>query len=111
VGAPEATRERVALRCLQEVGRPVVAAGGDAAATARVLRVDGGARSCEDVLFRLIREVRGSSYAGMRTLTIHIRLPILSGSAEVLLSACVCFCSCLEAFHLEAFHPGNGVSG
>ncbi|XP_066398714.1 uncharacterized protein [Miscanthus floridulus] len=58
-GASEATRERVALRCLQEVSS-VIAAGAEAAATARVLRVDGGARSCEDVLFRLIREV-GSS--------------------------------------------------
>eukprot|EP00267_Zea_mays_P021311 XP_008645113.2 uncharacterized protein LOC103626481 isoform X1 [Zea mays] len=57
-GAPEATRERVALRCLQEASS-VIAAGGDAAATAGVLRVD-GARSCEDVLLRLIREV-GSS--------------------------------------------------
>jgi hypothetical protein len=37
----------------------VIAAGGDAAATAGVLRVD-GARSCEDVLLRLIREVRAS---------------------------------------------------
>ena len=73
-GAPEATRERVALRCLQEVSS-VIAAGGEAAATARVLRVDGGARSCEDVLFRLIREVRGS-YAGVRTPAIHIHLPI-----------------------------------
>jgi hypothetical protein len=83
----------------------VVAAGGDAAATARVLRVDGGARSCEDVLFRLMREVRGS-YAGMCTLAVHIRLPILSDCAQVLLSACICFCS-----RLEAFHPGNRVSG
>jgi hypothetical protein len=57
-GAPEATRERVALRCLQEASS-VIAAGGDAAATAGVLRVD-GARSCEDVLLRLIREVRAS---------------------------------------------------
>uniref|UniRef100_A0A804P5Y0 Zinc finger PHD-type domain-containing protein n=1 Tax=Zea mays TaxID=4577 RepID=A0A804P5Y0_MAIZE len=54
-GAPEATRERVALRSIQEV-LSVIAAGGDAAATAGVLSVD-GARSCEDGLFRLIREV------------------------------------------------------
>ena len=100
MGAPEARCERVALRCLQEVSSVI------AAATLRVLRVDGGARSCEDVLFRLIREVRGS-YAGVRTLAIHIRLPILSDSAEVLLSACICFCSCLEAFHSR---PGNSCS-
>ncbi|XP_062187167.1 uncharacterized protein LOC133890689 [Phragmites australis] len=56
-GAPEAARERVALRCLQEVAS--VAAGGDAAATAGVLRVD-AARSCEDLLLELIGEV-GSS--------------------------------------------------
>jgi hypothetical protein len=43
VGAPEATRERIVLRCLQEVSSMIVA-GGDAAAMARVLRVD-GARS------------------------------------------------------------------
>ena len=57
-GAPEATRERVALRSIQEV-LSVIAAGGDAAATAGVLSVD-GARSCEDGLFRLIREVCAS---------------------------------------------------
>ncbi|CAN6222500.1 unnamed protein product [Urochloa humidicola] len=57
-GAPEATRERVALRCLEEVSA-VIAAGGDAAATAKVLRAD-GARSCEDLLLQLIGEV-GSS--------------------------------------------------
>ena len=103
MGAPEATRERLALRSLQELSS-LIPAGGDAAATAGLLRVD-GARSCEDVLFRLIRELR-CSYAVMRTLAIHIRLPILSDSAEVLLSACICFCSCLEAFH-----PGNTGSG
>ncbi|KAL5662864.1 hypothetical protein ACJX0J_022972, partial [Zea mays] len=53
-GAPEATRERVALRCIQEVSS-VIASGGDAAAPAGVPRVD-GAWSCEDVLFRLIRD-------------------------------------------------------
>ncbi|OEL23893.1 hypothetical protein BAE44_0015088, partial [Dichanthelium oligosanthes] len=57
-GAPEATRERVALRCLEEVAA-VVAAGADAPATAKVLRVD-DARSCEDLLLQLIGEV-GSS--------------------------------------------------
>ncbi|TKW30849.1 hypothetical protein SEVIR_2G064800v4 [Setaria viridis] len=57
-GAPEATRERVALRCLEEVS-DVIAAGGDAAATAKVLRAD-GARTCEDLLLQLIGEV-GSS--------------------------------------------------
>ncbi|CAN6197107.1 unnamed protein product [Urochloa humidicola] len=55
VGAPEATRERVALRCLEEMST-VIAAGGDAAATAKVLRAD-GARSCEDLLLQLIGEV------------------------------------------------------
>jgi hypothetical protein len=53
-GAPEATRERVALRCLQEVAS--VAAGGDAAATAGVLRAE-ASRSCEDFLLELIGEV------------------------------------------------------
>ncbi|CAN6203228.1 unnamed protein product [Urochloa humidicola] len=57
-GAPEAMRERVALRCLEEVSA-VIASGGDAAATAKVLRVD-DARSCEDLLLQLIGEV-GSS--------------------------------------------------
>nr|CAB3455886.1 unnamed protein product [Digitaria exilis] len=57
-GAPEATRERVALRCLEEVST-VIAAGGDAAATAKALRAD-GARSCEDLLLQLVGEV-GSS--------------------------------------------------
>jgi hypothetical protein len=53
--APAATRERVALRCLQEVAS--VAAGGDAAATAGVLRAK-ASRSCEDLLLELIGEVR-----------------------------------------------------
>nr|CAB3452161.1 unnamed protein product [Digitaria exilis] len=57
-GAPEATRERVALRCLEEVST-VIAAGGDAAATGKALRAD-GARSCEDLLLQLVGEV-GSS--------------------------------------------------
>ncbi|WVZ62183.1 hypothetical protein U9M48_011957 [Paspalum notatum var. saurae] len=57
-GAPEATRERVALRCLQEVSS-IAAAGDAAAATPGVLRVD-EARSCEDFLLQLIGEV-GSS--------------------------------------------------
>ncbi|KAL6880673.1 hypothetical protein ACP4OV_012238 [Aristida adscensionis] len=56
-GAPGATRERVALRCLQEVAS--VATEGDPAAAARALRVD-AARSCEDVLLELIAEA-GSS--------------------------------------------------
>ncbi|KAL6647295.1 hypothetical protein ACP70R_014732 [Stipagrostis hirtigluma subsp. patula] len=56
-GAPGATRERVALRCLQEAAS--LAAEGDVAATAGVLRVD-AARSCEDLLLELIGEV-GSS--------------------------------------------------
>ncbi|PAN09873.1 hypothetical protein PAHAL_2G055400 [Panicum hallii] len=57
-GAPEATRKRVAIRCLEEVSA-VIAAGGDAAATEKVLRVD-DARSCEDLLLQLIGEVRNS---------------------------------------------------
>ncbi|PUZ68724.1 hypothetical protein GQ55_2G051700 [Panicum hallii var. hallii] len=57
-GAPEATRKRVAIRCLEEVSA-VIAAGGDAAATEKVLRVD-DARSCEDFLLQLIGEVRNS---------------------------------------------------
>ncbi|TVT99520.1 hypothetical protein EJB05_55107, partial [Eragrostis curvula] len=56
-GAPEATRERVALRCLQEVAS--LASKGDAAATAGVLRFE-AARSCEDVLLELVGEA-GSS--------------------------------------------------
>ncbi|XP_062189809.1 uncharacterized protein LOC133892851 isoform X2 [Phragmites australis] len=55
-GAPEATRERVALRCLQEVASAAAASEGDAAATAGVLRLD-AARSCEDLLLELIGEV------------------------------------------------------
>lgn len=57
-GAPASTRERVALRCLQEVVS--VAAEGEAAAeTAGMLRFD-ASRSCEDLLIELIGEV-GSS--------------------------------------------------
>ncbi|TVU33972.1 hypothetical protein EJB05_15791, partial [Eragrostis curvula] len=58
MGAPEATRERVAFRCLQEAAS-VAGAGTGAAATAGVLRVE-AARSCEDFLLKLIGEV-GSS--------------------------------------------------
>ncbi|KAG8070788.1 hypothetical protein GUJ93_ZPchr0006g42679 [Zizania palustris] len=55
-GAPEAVRERVALRCLQEVAS--APSEGEAAA-AGMLRVD-ASRSCEDFLLELIGEV-GSS--------------------------------------------------
>jgi hypothetical protein len=54
-GASEATRERVALRCLQEVAS--IATEGDATTTAGVLRVE-AARSCENLLLGLIGEVR-----------------------------------------------------
>jgi hypothetical protein len=40
MGAPKAMLERITLWCLQEVSS-VMAAGGDAAVTTRVLRVDG----------------------------------------------------------------------
>jgi hypothetical protein len=56
-GAPEAVRERVALRCLQEVVS--LASDGDYEATPTaggVLSVD-ASRSCEDSLLQLIREV------------------------------------------------------
>ncbi|GJN10058.1 hypothetical protein PR202_ga28117 [Eleusine coracana subsp. coracana] len=53
-GAPEATRERVALRCLQEVAS--VASGDDVPATAGMLRVE-ATRSCEDLLLEVIGEV------------------------------------------------------
>uniref|UniRef100_A0A0E0MFG4 Myb-like domain-containing protein n=1 Tax=Oryza punctata TaxID=4537 RepID=A0A0E0MFG4_ORYPU len=64
--APEAVRERVALRCLQEVVS--LASDGDAIATTTamaapgvgMLGVEDASRSCEDLLLRLIREV-GSS--------------------------------------------------
>uniref|UniRef100_A0A0E0R4J8 Myb-like domain-containing protein n=1 Tax=Oryza rufipogon TaxID=4529 RepID=A0A0E0R4J8_ORYRU len=59
-GAPEAVRERVALRCLQEVVS--LASDGDCEATPTaggVLSVD-ASRSCEDSLLQLIREI-GSS--------------------------------------------------
>jgi hypothetical protein len=50
-GAPEATRERVALRCLQEVAEGAALAGGER------LRVD-ATRSCEELLIELIGQVR-----------------------------------------------------
>uniref|UniRef100_A0A0E0MCS2 Myb-like domain-containing protein n=1 Tax=Oryza punctata TaxID=4537 RepID=A0A0E0MCS2_ORYPU len=59
-GAPQAVRERVALRCLQEVVS--LASDGDCeaeATAAGMLSVD-ASRSCEDSLLQLIREV-GSS--------------------------------------------------
>nr|CAB3449859.1 unnamed protein product [Digitaria exilis] len=63
VGAPDATRERVALRCLQELATYAVAEeDGEAAAAAEqsgMLRVD-AARSCEEVLVELTGKV-GSS--------------------------------------------------
>ncbi|CAL5058066.1 unnamed protein product [Urochloa decumbens] len=63
VGAPDAVRERVALRCLQELVAFAVADDGGAATVApepsRTLRVD-AARSCEDLLAELTGQV-GSS--------------------------------------------------
>ncbi|KAF8686738.1 hypothetical protein HU200_043576 [Digitaria exilis] len=63
VGAPDATRERVALRCLQELATYAVAEeDGEAAAAAEqsgMLKVD-AARSCEEVLVELTGKV-GSS--------------------------------------------------
>ena len=56
-GAPGATRERVALRCLQEVVS--VSAQGEveaAAAGGPMLRVD-ATRSCEELLLELIGQV------------------------------------------------------
>ena len=95
-GAPEATRERVALRCLEEVSS-VIAAGGDAAATVKVLRVD-DARSCEDLLLQLIGEVR-CSYAPMCILAVRIRLPISLDSAEAAWT--------VECLHLFLFKFGD----
>lgn len=74
----------------------MIAAGGDAAATEKVLRVD-DARSCEDLLLQLIGEV-SCYYAPMCVLAVRITLPISSDSAEAVWSACICFCSCLGTF-------------
>ncbi|KAF0896616.1 hypothetical protein E2562_026317 [Oryza meyeriana var. granulata] len=57
--APEAVRERVALRCLQEVVSLASEGEATAAPAEGMLRVD-ASRSCEDLLLELIREV-GSS--------------------------------------------------
>ncbi|XP_040248992.1 uncharacterized protein [Aegilops tauschii subsp. strangulata] len=61
-GAPEATRERLALRCLREVaaqGEAPSAAAAAAAGGRTMLRVD-AARSCEELLLELLGQV-GSS--------------------------------------------------
>jgi hypothetical protein len=75
----------------------VVASGGDAAATAKVLRADGArTRTCEDLLIQLIGEVRCSNAAqcaAMCILAVDIRLSISSDTAEVVWGACICFCS------------------
>jgi hypothetical protein len=65
--APEAVRERVALRCLQEVVS-LASSDGERGATASaiaapgegMLGVEDASRTCEDLLLQLIREV-GSS--------------------------------------------------
>jgi hypothetical protein len=56
-GAPEPTRERLALRCLQEAA--AVSAEGEVAAGAgaETLRVE-ATRSCEEFLLELIGRVR-----------------------------------------------------
>ena len=58
VGAPDAVRERVALRCLQELAAFAVSDedGAAAAAPSGMLRVD-AARSCEDLLIELTGQV------------------------------------------------------
>ena len=62
VGAPDAARERVALRCLQELAAFAVSdEDGAAAAPSGMLRVD-AARSCEDLLIELTGQVF-SAYA------------------------------------------------
>ena len=94
-GAPEATRERVALRCLEEVS--AVVAAGDAAGTGKALRVDDD-RSCEDLLLQLIGEVR-CSYAPMCILAVRIRLPISLDSAEAAWT--------VECLHLFLFIFGD----
>jgi len=75
----------------------VIAAGGDAAATVKVLRVD-DARSCEDLLLQLIGEVR-CSYAPMCILAVRIRLPISLDSAEAAWT--------VECLHLFLFKFGD----
>lgn len=67
-GAPEAVRERVALRCLQEVVS-LASSDGERGATASaiaapgegMLGVEDASRTCEDLLLQLIREVRYSA--------------------------------------------------
>lgn len=72
----------------------MIAAGGDAAATGKALRAD-GARSCEDLLLQLVGEVRRSYAVSL----FMFAFPISSDSAEVVWSACICFCSNLGTFH------------
>ncbi|KAK1663452.1 hypothetical protein QYE76_051611 [Lolium multiflorum] len=77
-GAPEATRERVALRCLQEAVEGAALAGGER------LRVD-ATRSCEEFLIELIGQVGSSESLEMDMLPhfsdiqkfIRIKIPTL----------------------------------
>ncbi|KAM0825778.1 hypothetical protein ACQ4PT_069316 [Festuca glaucescens] len=77
-GAPEATRERVALRCLQEAAEGAALAGGER------LRVD-ATRSCEEFLLELIGQVGSSESLEMDMLPlfsdiqkfIRIKIPTL----------------------------------
>ncbi|XP_044977890.1 uncharacterized protein LOC123445039 [Hordeum vulgare subsp. vulgare] len=65
-GAPEATRDRVALRCLREVVSLAAPGEGEVAATPAVAEVESGtlrvdaSRSCEELLIELLGQV-GSS--------------------------------------------------
>jgi hypothetical protein len=68
----------------------VIASGGDAAAPAGVPRVD-GAWSCEDVLFRLIRDVR-ASYASNFVRTSFVE--------------CLHICSCSMFWNWKHFIHG-----
>ncbi|KAM0833859.1 hypothetical protein ACQ4PT_064005 [Festuca glaucescens] len=85
-GAPEATRERVALRCLQEVAEGAALAGGER------LRVD-ATRSCEEFLVELIGQVGSSESLEMDMLPpfsdiqkfIRIKIPTLPETSFELL--------------------------
>jgi len=75
VGAPDAARERVALRCLQELAAFAVSdEDGAAAAPSGMLRVD-AARSCEDLLIELTGQV-GSSISFERDRILPFRQAI-----------------------------------
>ncbi|RLN09095.1 uncharacterized protein C2845_PM11G04940 [Panicum miliaceum] len=97
VGAPDAARERVALRCLQELAAFTVSdedsVAEAAAAPSRMLRVD-AARSCEDLLIELTGQVGSSiSFEKDRILPfrkdiqdfICIKKPTLPGTSLELL--------------------------